>query len=518
MQDFAPTHSQRRRWLQAAVGGAWLAHAGAMASQASPARPAAAAKNHDARNERPVLPPQLPRGLASLLASSGLPADAIGLHVQGVHQGAPWLASHNGERTFQLASTAKLVTSLAALDLLGPEYRWRTPAFATGTMHDGQLLGDLVILGVGDAMLSSEDLLAWFTQIQQQGLKEIRGNIVIDRVGFRLTPADLASTPPPGPDRPHHALPDAFTLDEGRLRLRVQAAAHALPRLQLMPAVAGLHVHSRLGNQPGACRVSAELAPPLAGQQARRLLVQGNWPAHCGSHELQLMPWTQQDYAQRAVGALWRQAGGRLHGQVVMAPDEARETAWPLGPEGRRMQAWSVHRSEPLPQVLRDINKLSDNLAARNLMMSLAPGFPWQVATLPGARDRVDGWLRQTGLMPGDIRVDSGSGLSRGEQGKPRALVHLLRLAWRAPQRDAFVSSLPVAGVDGTLAHRMTRGAATGRAFLKTGTLLDTRALAGYVLGKSGTPYALTALVNHPDAQRAIPMLDGVVEWLAGHG
>jgi D-alanyl-D-alanine carboxypeptidase/D-alanyl-D-alanine-endopeptidase (penicillin-binding protein 4) len=182
------------------------------------------------------------------------------------------------------------------------------------------------------------------------------------------------------------------------------------------------------------------------------------------------------------------------------------------------LQPWSVHRSELLPQVLRDINKHSDNLAARNLMLALAPGFPMQAATLPGARQRVQGWLRQQGLGHNDILVDSGSGLSRSEQGKPRAMVHLLRLAWQAPQRDAFVSSLPVAGVDGTLANRMTQGRATGRAFLKTGTLLDTRALAGYVLGRSGMPYALTALVNHAEPQRATPMMDRVVEWLANQG
>jgi D-alanyl-D-alanine carboxypeptidase/D-alanyl-D-alanine-endopeptidase (penicillin-binding protein 4) len=72
-----------------------------------------------------------------------------------------------------------------------------------------------------------------------------------------------------------------------------------------------------------------------------------------------------------------------------------------------------------------------------------------------------------------------------------------------------------VAGVDGTLVGRMTRGAATGQAFLKTGTLLDTRALAGYVKSRSGRTYAVAALVNHPDARRATPALDALIEWLA---
>jgi len=96
--------------------------------------------------------------------------------------------------------------------------------------------------------------------------------------------------------------------------------------------------------------------------------------------------------------------------------------------------------------------------------------------------------------------------------------VQLLRRAWAHRQAQAFIDSLPVAGVDGTLAHRMTQGRATGAAFLKTGTLLDTRALAGYVRATSGRMYAVAALVNHPEAQRATPTLDAVIEWVARHG
>ncbi|HEV8690273.1 MAG TPA: D-alanyl-D-alanine carboxypeptidase, partial [Ideonella sp.] len=87
--------------------------------------------------------------------------------------------------------------------------------------------------------------------------------------------------------------------------------------------------------------------------------------------------------------------------------------------------------------------------------------------------------------------------------------------AWGTRQASSLIDSLPVAGVDGTLEHRMTRGAAAGQAHLKTGTLLDTRALAGFVHGRSGKVYAVAALVNHPDAARAMPALDAFIEWLA---
>jgi serine-type D-Ala-D-Ala carboxypeptidase/endopeptidase (penicillin-binding protein 4) len=147
----------------------------------------------------------------------------------------------------------------------------------------------------------------------------------------------------------------------------------------------------------------------------------------------------------------------------------------PEGPDGELQLPFSTHISAPLPELLREINKTSDNLAARNLMLAL----------------------------------------SRAERAKPRAFVDLLAKAWQARQATSLIDSLPVASRDGTLEHRMTRGAAAGQAFLKTGTLLDTRALSGYVKGRSGRTYAVAALVNHPDAGRATPALDALIEWLA---
>ena len=185
---------------------------------------------------------------------------------------------------------------------------------------------------------------------------------------------------------------------------------------------------------------------------------------------------------------------------------------------GEPLSPWSTHVSEPLPVLLRDMNKRSNNLAARHLMLSMARGFPLKPASLAAAQSRVLGWLERQGLAAGDLTLENGSGLSREERGKPRALVQLLLNAWRSKEWPTFVDSLPVAGVDGTLQHRLQRGLAAGRAYLKTGTLLDTRALAGYVQGASGRLYAVAALVNHPEAARGTPALDALIEWVARNG
>jgi serine-type D-Ala-D-Ala carboxypeptidase/endopeptidase (penicillin-binding protein 4) len=503
----------------------WLAAPGLATARAAAAPSAALRTEPPETGGRQAVPPDLrglPAPLRDVIAGAGLPLSCFGLQVQAVDDAALPLAALNAEQAYQLASTTKVVTALAALDLLGSQYRWRTYAFLGGPLVEGRLLGDLLIIGGGNATLRSADLLAWFTQMQAQGLREVWGDIVLDRDAFRLTEADHVLTPLPASDRPHHARPDALMLDEGVLRITVSGHAVGGPAVLLTPPMAGLQVTREVSAGNG-CSVWAQMLPPPrqglgALPPAPRLRVVGQWGPRCGSRELVMAPWSHDEFSTRAVQGLWRQSGGGLKGRVVDRPRPERDSLLPRGADGEPVLPWAIHQSEPLPQVIRDINKTSDNLGARNLMLSLVRGFPLRSATLAEARERIAGWLERQGLEPGDIAVDNGSGLSRAERGKPRAMVQLLRQAWASRQAQDFIDSLPIAGVDGTLAHRMTHGRATGAAFLKTGTLLDTRALAGYVRAVSGRTHAVTALVNHPQAQRATPALDALIEWVARHG
>ena len=499
---------RRRHGLVAAAG--WLAGA---AQAATLARAPTAANTPPGTDWSGV-----PAALRPVLNGSGLPASSIGVQVQEADGRGRLLAALNAELPYQLASTAKVVTSYAALDMLGAQYRWRTYAFLNGPLVDGRLLGDLLIVGGGNARLRSADLRAWFQRMQTEGLREVLGNIVLDRFAFRLQDTDFANTPPPAADRPHHSRPDAFTLDEGVLQVTVSSGARGKPVISLSPPLAGLQVISELGNI--GCSVWAHPTPATSKSEpgTPALAVRGQWGPGCGSRELVLAPLSHEEFTVRAVEGLWREAGAKLKGKVIDKALPDRESLLPMGADGEPQLPFSVHLSDTLPTVIRDINKTSDNMAARNLMLSLVRGFPTRAATMVEARQRVDGWLARQGLQPGDISLENGSGLSRGERGKPRAMVQLLRNAWASQQAQAFIDSLPIAGIDGTLAHRMTSGRATGAAFLKTGTLLDTRALAGYVKAVSGKTYAVAALVNHPEAQRALPTLDGLIEWIARNG
>jgi D-alanyl-D-alanine carboxypeptidase/D-alanyl-D-alanine-endopeptidase (penicillin-binding protein 4) len=470
---------------------------------------------------------RLPPAMLRVLQGSGLPLASFGVYVQPVNAQQP-VATLNAEEPYVLASTAKLVTALAGLELLGPHYRWRTHAFVTGPVEAGVLRGDLIIVGGGDPRFSSRELRAWMQRMRDKGLQRIAGHILVDRSAFALHDVDHKDTPLPL--QPRHVRPDALIVDEGLMQVLVHPARGAKAHVATEPPLAGLALVNNVAMR-GGCSAWAQWsdgAPPAGKiatappKQEPRLVVQGQWGNGCGPKPITLLVPPRVDAAPRAVAGMWADVGGRLDGSVKSVDLAARQPSHqrlPLfGSDGAALLPWATHISETLPQLVREMNKSSNNLSARHLMLSLAKGFPLKAASIEGAQSSLQGWLQRQGLQRGDIVLDNGSGLSRGERGKPRALVQLLLNAWKSPQAKPFLESLPVAGIDGTLAHRMLRGAATGRAFLKTGTLNDARALAGYVQGMSGQFYAVAALVNHVHAARATPSLDAMIEWLAKNG
>lgn len=507
--DDRPAAARLRAVLPLAALGAWTgAGLGLVPGRAgaAPARPGAE---------------PLPLPVQRALQGSGLPLRSFGLYVRPVEAHGV-VAALNAESPYVLASTAKVVTALAALDLLGPHYRWRTHAFLDGPLVLGRLQGHLVIAGGGNARLSSAELLGWMQRMRTQGLRTIAGDILVDRSAFHLRDADHRTTPVPGDDRPHHVWPDAMTIDQGQLHVLVAPARGPRADVRTVPPLAGVTLVNQVAMQgsAGGCGAATLWRTTPGGE--RQLVVQGRVSPGCGPRQILLVPPPDLHHMVAAVAGLWRMAGGALEGQVRevdLTAGGTRRDRLPLpGRGGEPVLPWSTHVSEPLPVLVREMNKTSNNLDARHLMLSLARGFPLKPASIEGAQQRLQAWLARQGLAPDDLALDNGSGLSREERGKPRALVQLLVNAWRSREARTFIDSLPVAGVDGTLQRRLLGGHAAGRAFLKTGTLRDTRALAGYVHGASGRMYAVALMANHPEAARATPSLDAVVEWLARQG
>ncbi len=486
----------------------------------------------------------MPAEVMAAVRESGVPSRSFGFYaqpVEGTDLNALAFASLNADQAFLLASTTKVVTSLAALDLLGPAHPWPLSAYATAPVRDGQLRGDLVIAG-GRHPISVDELRRWFVQMHAEGLQGVTGRIVLNDLLLLPPPRDRATgnaalagdefdLPPP---TAAGWSDDAKAYNKGTMLLAIEPAAGERARITLNPQPLGVTVVNDV-MMGGPCDAWARWSSASErGDGPPQLVVRGRWDVNCPKEYvayiqplpgMKFMPNVVLPESTLAAAGpvepskslvaerLWIETGGTLRGRIAVAsghPGALRASG--------TTPRWASVFSIPLSQVVREINKTSDNLAACNLLLSLAPASATPGLERQGAKARVQEWLISQGLIDGDIHVDLGSGQSREERGKPRAMVQLLRNAWHAQGAQAFVNSLPIAGVDGTLAHRMLSNPATGQAFLKTGTLRDTRALAGYVRSRSGTVYAVTAIVNHPEAARARSVLDAFIAWVAKNG
>jgi D-alanyl-D-alanine carboxypeptidase/D-alanyl-D-alanine-endopeptidase (penicillin-binding protein 4) len=441
--------------------------------------------------------PRLPAGVQAALARADVPPEALAVVVQDVGSRHPRLA-WQAEQPFNPASLAKLVTTYAALDLLGPAWTWSTPVWLQGSVADGVLDGNLVIKGNGDPKLVLERLWLLLRRVQQLGVREIRGDIILDRTAFGIheqSPADFDGEPL----RPYNVRPDALLLNYRALVLGiVPDAARGVALVGVEPPLAGVRADTSVPLLAGPCddwrgALKADFSDPL------RVRLAGGYPLACGERSWSLAYAEPRAYNERLLVGLWRELGGKLGGAV-------REGLAPSTPPSFELS------SPPLADVVREINKFSNNVMAQQLFLTL--GLARGTGGTPeAAREVLRRWLgERIGGAADGARIDNGSGLSREVRLSARLLARLLQSAWTSPVMPELMASLPVSGTDGTL---LRARAAPGRAHLKTGSLRDVAGVAGYVLGASGRRTIVVALINHPNANAARPAFDALVQWAA---
>ena len=454
----------------------------------------------------------LPPEVDAALQRAKVPREAVALLVADVQGRVPARLSHRASVPVNPASVMKLVTTYAALDLLGPAFSWSTPVYVEGAVRDGTLFGNLYIRGQGDPKLVSERLWLLLRRVQGLGVKTIAGDIVLDRSAFETVEVD-ASAFDGEPLRPYNAAPDALLVNfKSVVMTFVPDRTANLAQVQFEPPLSGVQMQTSVPLGAGDCGdYRAALKADFANPDAIRFT--GNYPAACGERVWPVAYADPKSYTTRAVEGMWREMGGKLAGTV-------REGRVPIV-QGLALKPVFEVGSPTLPEVIRDINKYSNNVMAQQLFLTLslqtraapAPGAATGIApaTLAASRDVVQRWWRNT-IGPDDVPLlDNGSGLSRQERITAQGLARLLQSAYASPVMSELMSSLPITGVDGTL--RRNRSKAQGSAHLKTGTLRDVVAVAGYVLANSGKRYVLVMVVNHASATAARPAIDALLDW-----
>ena len=447
---------------------------------------------------------QLPAPVAQALQRAGIPGQAVGIWVQEAGAGSV-LVAVNPDMPFNPASTMKLLTTAAALDLLGPAATWKTEAYAHGVLADEVLQGDLVIKGGGDPHFMVEHLWQFLREIRARGIREIRGNLVLDRSLFAPDNHDPAQFDGE-PARPYNAGPDALLLNYKSFTVRFMPdPLRRRVALAVEPPLATFHV---IGPTLGEGDCGDWRSKLLMTQDASALQFGGAYPASCGEKNLQVLAWNMSSarYFEIVFRRLWTDLGGVLAGSVT-------EGATPA-------DAWLVAQRESasVSEVVRDINKFSNNVMARQLLLNLAARFTGQVATSAGGAEVIKTWLAVRRLPMPELVLDNGSGLSRDGRIGAGSLARLLLTAFRAPTMPEFMASLPLAGQDGTMRKRLNGHAVAGNAHIKTGYLNEARAIAGYILTASGKRYAVVFLINHANAAGGSEAQDLLLKWVYENG
>jgi D-alanyl-D-alanine carboxypeptidase/D-alanyl-D-alanine-endopeptidase (penicillin-binding protein 4) len=458
----------------------------------------------------------LPPEVDAALARAKIPRDAVSvLLVDAQGQAAPRV-SYRANVPMNPASVMKLVTTFAALDLLGPSYTWATPVFMDGPIRDGTLHGNLTIQGQGDPKLVLERMWLLLRRVQGMGIRTIAGDIVLDRSAFDVPNADPSAFDGE-PLRPYNAAPDALLFNfKSVVMTFTPEPGGTAARVQFDPPLAGVQMQATVPLLPGDCgdyrgALKADFSDP------KQIRFAGGYAQSCGEKVWAVAYADPKSYATRAVQGMWQDMGGKLQG-VVRLGSLSGTTAAAYKP------AFEV-RSAPLVEIIRDINKYSNNVMAQQVYLTLgrvltAPSGPNGAAdtiTAPGSFESTHKviqrwWTDRFGAddMP---TLENGSGLSRNERISANALGRLLQAAYASPSMPELMSSLPINGVDGTLRRVKTR--ASGSAHLKTGSLNEVVAVAGYVLAANGKRYVLVAIVNHPNARAARPAIEAMVDWAA---
>jgi len=430
---------------------------------------------------------RMPAAVAKQVRVQKISPDDVSLYVRKVTEPAPRVAFNAGVPR-NPASTIKLLTTKAGLDILGPTYAWKTAVYATGPVTGGRLAGDLVVKGFGDPMLTPEALWRLLWGVRERGIETIGGDLVLDTSYFEPPAADRGDFDGHA-ESAYNALPAALSVNFQTTEIHLLRDGPGKGvRVFTDPPLANVTVDNRLQLVDGPCQGKVHKPAVSLIEEGPRatLRLTGTFAGDCGETSYPRLMLNPTQHSAGAIVALWQDMGGRIEGAV-------RAGVAPAG--ARRVH---VLESPPLAEVIRVINKSSNNLLARTLFLTLGAERLGPPGSLAKARRAVAEWLAASGLDLPELVIDNGAGLSRDTRISAEGMGRLLGHAYASPNMPEFMSSLAVAGVDGTVRKRFRTSPLAGRAHLKTGTIRDATGIAGFVLDQRGERWIAVCLIGNP--------------------
>ena len=445
----------------------------------------------------------LPAPVERALTRANIPLAGVAAFVQDV-DGARAGIAFNTTQAMNPASTMKLLTTYAALELLGPTYAWKTEAYLNGSLQGDVLDGDLILKGYGDPKLTLENFWLLLRKLRALGVREIRGDLVLDRSYFEAAEYDPAKFDGDAL-RAYNVGPDALLVNFKAVRFSfVPDADRKSVAVIAEPRPAGLEFSANVRATDGACgdwRAGLKADLQSNGASAKAAFA-GSMPSSCGERTWNAGLLSHPNYAYGVFRQIWEELGGTLRG------------AWKDGLVPTNARLVATNESASNAELVRDINKFSNNVMARQLFRTLSA----EMLKLPGRTDRsarvVQSWLAEKKLDFPELVMENGSGLSRQERISAGNMGRLLLDAWRSAVMPELIASLPLVAYDGTMRRRLRFESIAGQAHIKTGSLADVRTVAGYVLDKNGRRHVVVLFINHANASAGQAAQDALLRWV----
>jgi D-alanyl-D-alanine carboxypeptidase/D-alanyl-D-alanine-endopeptidase (penicillin-binding protein 4) len=437
----------------------------------------------------------LPDSVARMVSAFKMSPDTLSVFVQDVEKNTP-LLEINSDVPRNPASTIKLLTTYLALEDLGPTYQFLTEAYLSGVLAEGRLDGDLIVKGYGDPYMLIERYWLFLRKLRQHGLKRIDGDLVIDNSFFEKDMSDISAFDGQ-PERIYNVVPDAFLVNFQAVDFTFRPDAK-LDRVTIVadPQPSNLLISNKMRLGSGYCGgyqngIKMEIADsgPDTGERDQ-VTFSGRFRGQCREYHLSRAVMRAPAYAYGLFKSLWTEMGGELQG------------GWRLGVVPAEAEPFVSFESPPLQEIIRGVNKWSNNVMARHILLTMGVERYGAPGTVEKGRKAAAEVLAEKGLDFPELQIDNGAGLSRETRISARNLGRVLLAAHDSLYGAEYISSLPMSGLDGTLRKRFADEELTGRMHLKTGRLKGVFAMAGYVKSRAGREYVVVAIQNQANAHR----------------
>ncbi len=433
----------------------------------------------------------------SLQSDQALSVAAIPLNGPGIEQYI------NADELMSPGSIMKLVTTYAALELLGPSYHWETQFRTDGNLSGDTIDGNLYVTMGGDPKLTIERLWTTLSELRGMGVRTIDGDLVLDGKVFKLNGvAPVFDDNGTNPHAPFLVQPSAYLTNLNLVHFQIRSDERGTQAWSA-PSLDEIAIDNRVTSTPEApcpARRYFEWEPIFHDDGRLTVRVNGELPKGCRTTAyLSLMP--HEQYTASLIRSLLADMGIQITGenQLSETPEDARLLLRTTSPD--------------LVTMVRDINKWSSNVMARQLLLTIGAENRKEGEDddrLAGIRT-IDEWLTEKGINTAGLIIENGAGLTRDGRITARQGAQILQHAWNSPFSADLMASLPLIAMDGTMARRLRNTGLDGQGRIKTGYLENVRSIAGFTRDDTNTTWAVVGMVNNDPAWNGQAVLDRII-------